>query len=119
MSAVRIPIPRPIELNPDARGGIDAEELRRTKDRAEAFAEVQRTENVAALSTVDAQRQIAAIALEEARYARTISARAATVRSEATRNLALGLGAGVLGVLLFGPLLFSSTKEPSCSPSRQ
>jgi len=119
MNAVRIPIPRPIDFEPETRGGVDDEELRRTKDRAEAFAEVQRSENVAALSTVEAQRQSAAVALEETRYGRAISARAATLRSEATRSLVLGLGAGVIGVLVLGQIFFPSTKEPSCSPSRQ
>ncbi len=105
---VRIPVPRPLtgaDPVPDARGGIDEEELRRVEQRAARFYSEQAVGADAALSRREEHDRLAVVRHAESMEARAIIARAQTVRAEANTRLAMFFAAGVLGAVVLAPIV--------------
>jgi hypothetical protein len=102
------PLPPPTEEVP-ARSGVEAEDLRRIRERAERYVARDAAASDAAMTVRDDERRAALTREQEILEARAIAARAQTLRAEATTHVAMAAAGGVVLAVLVVALLAPTT----------
>ena len=101
---LRLPLPQSHPTTSSAeRSSFESDELRRIRERADSYAAEQATTANAVLGWQEQRDQAAIARASEAREARAVVARAATLRADGTMRLVCFCGAGILAAfLVFG-----------------